>query len=106
MRDARAALSARPAGPEVVAHGDWRVQNVSLRDGTLDAVYDWESVAAMEETAALAAAALTFGIDWSVRQERRFSTPTEVLAFVTDYGAARGAPLTDDERARSRGISW
>ena len=100
MRDARGWLAATLPRIEVVAHGDWRAQNVSLRDGALDAVYDWESVAAMEEMGALAAAALTFGIDWSVHQDRRFSTPTEILAFVTDYAAARGTPLADDERAR------
>ena len=100
MRRARAGLAAMSPGVEVVAHGDWRVQNVSIRDGGIDAVYDWDSVAATQEMGALAAAALTFGIDWSVHQTQRFSTPAEMLAFGSDYADARGVPLSDDETAR------
>jgi hypothetical protein len=100
MRDARAGLAALPSGNEVVAHGDWRVQNLSVRDGAIDAVYDWESVAAIDEMGALAASAVTFGVDWSVTQSRRLSTPDEIVAFVDEYGAARGTPLTDAERSR------
>jgi Ser/Thr protein kinase RdoA (MazF antagonist) len=100
MRDARARLAALPPGTEVVAHGDWRVQNLSVRDGRIDAVYDWDSVAVTKEMGALAAAATTFGVDWSVPQARRLSTPDEIAAFAAEYADARGAPLTDDERIR------
>jgi hypothetical protein len=100
MRAARARLSAMPPGVEVVAHGDWRVQNLSLCDGEIDAVYDWESVAATPEMGALAAAALTFAVDWSIPQARRLSTPVEILAFASEYAGARGAALTDDEQGR------
>ena len=86
----RARLGAMPAGVEVVAHGDWRVQNLSVRGGEIDAVYDWESVATTQEMGALAAAALTFAVDWSIPQERRLSTPAEILAFASEY-AARAA---------------
>src|SRR5205085_665002 len=54
MRDARAGLAALPPGVDVVAHGDWRVQNPSLRGGMIDAVYDWDSLAAPPELGALA----------------------------------------------------
>jgi len=71
-----------------------------VRGDVIDAVYDWESVAATEETDALAASALTFGVDWSVAQPRRLSTPDEIVAYVCGYGDARGAALTGDERSR------
>jgi hypothetical protein len=100
MREARARLAAMPSEAEVVAHGDWRVQNVSIRNGAIDAVYDWESVAATQEMDVLAPAALTFGVDWSQPQPRRLSTPAEVLAFAFEYADARGTPLSGDERDR------
>jgi hypothetical protein len=100
MRDARGRLGAMPDGVEVVAHGDWRVQNLSVRAGVIDAVYDWDSVAATREMGALAAAAITFGVDWSIAQSHRFSTPAEILAFTSEYADARGTALTHDERDR------
>ena len=100
MRGARARLATMAPGTDVVVHGDWRAQNISVRDGVIDAVYDWDSVAVAQETSALAASAITFGVDWSVPQARRLSTPEEMEAFVAEYATARGAPLTDDERSR------
>jgi hypothetical protein len=100
MREARSGLARLPPGREVVAHGDWRVQNLSVRDVTIDAVYDWESVAATTEMGALAAAALTFGVDWSIPQVRRLSTPAEMLLFASEYADARGSPLQLHEHDR------
>jgi hypothetical protein len=100
MGEARERLAAMPAGVEVVAHGDWRVQNVSVHDGAIDAIYDWDSVAATTEMGAVAASAITFAVDWSVPQSRRFSTAGEILAFAHEYADARGAALADDERTR------
>ena len=82
------------------------MQNLSVRDGVIDAVYDWDSVAATEEMGALAASALTFGVDWSIAQPRRFSTPDEIAAFVAEYGprAARRSRTTSGHGWRS--TSW
>jgi hypothetical protein len=87
------------APTSVVAHGDWRVQNVSVRDGQVDAVYDWESVAVLDELTMIAIAATTFTVDWE-RTEPRFPTPAETMTFVAAYGDARGAAFTDSERDR------
>jgi hypothetical protein len=57
-------------------------------------------VAVTQEMGALAAAALTFGVDWSVPQARRLSTAAEIVAFTAEYVGARGAPMADDERER------
>lgn len=100
MRAARAQLATAPPSVNVVAHGDWRAQNVSIRAGRIEAVYDWDSVAVTDEMGAVAAAAATFGVDWSVPQDRRLSTPREIASFVTEYADGRGRPLSDAERAR------
>jgi hypothetical protein len=100
MRGARARLAELPPDRDVVTHGDWRAQNLSIRDGEIDAVYDWDSVAVIPELGALAAAAVTFGVDWSRHQPRRLSTPREMAAFVGEYTDARGSALTVEERER------
>ncbi len=99
-RAARAHLGRAGPATRAVTHGDWRVQNVSIRAGAIDAVYDWDSVAVADECTALSAAATTFGIDWSIDQPRRFSTAPEMRAFVADYEEARGIPFATAERDR------
>ncbi len=99
-RSAREHLERASPTTRVVSHGDWRVQNVSIRDGAIDAVYDWDSVAVTDECTALGTAAITFGVDWSVDQPRRFSTAAEMGAFLADYEDARGVPLAATDRDR------
>ena len=80
-------------GVEVVAHGDWRVQNLSVRAGLIDAVYDWDSVAVMPtRCTAVAAAALTFTVDWQ-RVDTRFPGPAETAGFVTEYRRPHGVAV-------------
>jgi aminoglycoside phosphotransferase (APT) family kinase protein len=86
----------RHPGEVVVGHGDWRLQNVSVRDGRVDAVYDWDSVAVMAERTAVAVAATTFTVDWE-SATTRFPTPDQTVAFVAAYASARGAPFTADD---------
>lgn len=99
-REARRSLTKIPAGRAVVAHGDWRVQNVGIRAGAITAVYDWDSVSATDECTALAAAATTFSVDWSIDQPRRLPTPAEAAAFLDDYASARGDPFSVHEQQR------
>ncbi len=90
---ARAAKSQRVAEPLVIAHGDWRIDNVRVVDGSLAAIYDWDSVGLLAETTAVAAAATTFTVDWDQPMGARFPSGDEVAAFVADYEAARGTPF-------------
>ena len=84
----------------LVAHDDWRVENLSIVDGQIVAVYDWDSVALMDELVAVGAAALTFPIDWQRDQPRRFPVPSEIVEFIGEYETARPRPFTREERAR------
>ncbi len=99
-RAARRVLTRIPAGRAVVAHGDWRVQNVGIRAGAITAVDDWDSVSATDECTALAAAATTFSVDWNIDQPRRLPTSPESAAFLDDYASARARPFSAHERQR------
>ena len=48
---------------------------------------------------ALAAACTTFSVDWKREQRRRFPTPAEIGAFISDYESGR-ARFTSGERRR------
>ncbi len=95
---AYAALRARPDGEWVVVHGDWRIENVCVGDGTLRAVYDWDSVQCQREPIAVASAVTTFSVDFTRPAGEWFPAPREMLAFVDDYEAARDRPFTAGER--------
>ncbi len=86
-----------PSVRPVVVHGDWRIENVCIQANQLVGVYDWDSVHVAPETAALAAAATTFSVDWRRPAGKRFPSSPEIGAFVSDYEAVRGS-LTSAER--------
>ena len=88
-RTARARAANEPTHDDVV-HGDWRIQNVGVHEGAIDAVFDWDSVTVADEMTALGVAALTFGVDWD-RATTRFPTSKETAAFVGSYATARRA---------------
>jgi len=90
-------LRLSPEVPGVVVHGDWRIENLGVRELRLVGVYDWDSVHVAAETSAVATAATTFSVDWTQRPARRFPGLREIGAFVSDYEAARGNAFTPDE---------
>jgi Phosphotransferase enzyme family len=59
---ARARLRSLPEVPDVVVHGDWRIENLCVRAGRLVGVYDWDSLHVAREVAAVATAATTFSV--------------------------------------------
>jgi hypothetical protein len=87
-----------PIGETVVAHADWRAEHVRFDRGAIVATYDWQSLAVGSEPALLGQIAYGFTTDWSVHQERRIPTLSEVRAFIGDYEAARGRRFTPAER--------
>ena len=95
---ARAGLRSSPDVPDVVVHGDWRIENLCVRAGRLVGVYDWDSVHVAGEVAAVATAATTFSVDWNQPAGNRFPHRHEIGAFVRDYEAARGDALSTVER--------
>jgi hypothetical protein len=94
---ARAAQAQAVPGPDVVVHGDWRIDNVRVVDDEIAAIYDWDSVGVLSEYTAVAAAATTFSVDWEQPMGARFPTAPEIAAFVAEYETARGVGL-DHER--------
>lgn len=104
QRAADQILTHRAAADVVVGHADWYAGNAAIAGGELVATFDWELVADAEAviagfTAACYAASSTSG--------GGLSTPEEVAAFLGDYDAVRGAPLTGPEqRAAAAAAAW
>jgi hypothetical protein len=90
----------------VVAHTDWSARNVRQHDGTVVAVYDWDSVARVRESTAVGQAAAT----WSVTSEpggSTFPSAAVVAAFIDDYEKAAGHALGEAQvRAAGAAAVW
>jgi aminoglycoside phosphotransferase (APT) family kinase protein len=85
-------------GPLVVGHSDWRVENLRYADGELSAIYDWDSLVVRPEAAMAGAIAGIFTADWRDPDRCGLPTRAEMIAFVSDYEAARGRPFSAAER--------
>jgi hypothetical protein len=85
----------------VVAHADWSLQNLAIRKGRLVAVFDWDSVARVPETLAVAGAAAFHQQDWRRGPDACahdfYPDPPTTLRFVHAYERARGQPFTADQ---------
>jgi Ser/Thr protein kinase RdoA (MazF antagonist) len=93
----------RDAGDVVVGHTDWRVENMRLSsDGSVSAVYDWDSIAVQREPVLAGGVAHLFTSDFRVPDRAQVPTLDEALAFIADYEAARGAPFDGEEHAAAR----
>jgi hypothetical protein len=97
-RTARAALTGT-AGPDVVGHLDWRVQNLAFTGGRVTAIYDWDSVHLVPEAALVGSASVVHPIDWRLDRPDPLPTLEQLDGFVADYESARGAPFDSEERA-------
>lgn len=84
--------------PEVVAHLDWRVENLGFSGHEITAIYDWDSVGLAPEPVAVGQAAAQFSTDWSVGYTTLPSL-AEMRSFVRDYELHRGTPFDPDEHA-------
>ena len=91
------------AGDVVVGHTDWRVENMRLAsDGSVSAVYDWDSIAVQREPVLVGGAAHLFTSDFRVPDRAQLPTRDEALAFIADCEAARGTPFGGGEHAAAR----
>jgi Ser/Thr protein kinase RdoA (MazF antagonist) len=95
---ARAAIRTLAVGELVVAHGDWRIENVCVVGESLRAVYDWDSVHVGREPSVIAPAVATFSVDWKRPAGDHFPSPREMADFVAEYETARGRRFSDAER--------
>jgi len=88
-------------GEPVIGHFDWRVENLGFDGGLLTAIYDWDSVAAAPEAVVVGVSAAGFSADWGPGAEPDpLPSVEEMVAFVEDYEAARGARFGPAERAQ------
>jgi hypothetical protein len=86
-------------GDAVIGHFDWRVGNLGLDGGELTAIYDWDSVAAAPEAVIVGSSAAQFPADWGAGAEPDpLPSVEDMVAFVEDYEAARGARFGPAER--------
>jgi hypothetical protein len=98
-----AALAVRDerVGREVVGHGDWVANHVRFDGAEPCVAYDWDSLETDREPNLVGCAAATFTYNEQLPVELEPSVE-ETRAFVADYEAARGAPLTADELRATR----
>ena len=86
-------------GEIVVGHVDWTVRHCRFVADELRVVYDWDSLAVLDEPRLVGEAARAFTTTWYL-DVRVTPTPEEASAFVAEYEAARGRRFTRTERAR------
>jgi len=98
---ARAILDAAPPSPPVVGHFAWRAETVALVDGHVVGVFGWDEIGSAPEAVVLGCAAHQFTLD-PRSPTPHVPTADEIRAFVADYEATRGAPLTTPERVAAR----
>lgn len=91
-------LAAHPQ-PPMVAHLDWRVENLGFRGDQIVAIYDWDSLALTSEAVAVGHASASFSTDWARAGFDGLPSVQEMHAFVIDYEERRGRSFDATERA-------
>lgn len=86
----------RVVAPRVLGHVDWGAKHTRISGGKISAIYDWDSTARVHETCVVGSAAVNYTATWYVECPNR-PTMLEMVAFVTDYEAARGKLFDDQE---------
>lgn len=95
-----AAIRDQDTTRQVVGHTDWSARNVRFDEERLLAVYDWDSVALVEESVAVGQAAMT----WRVTAEAggsEFPSAEEVRRYIASYEDAAGYTFTAEQRRAS-----
>lgn len=95
---ARRALMSTPYHQPIVAHMDWRAENLGFRGHEIIAIFDWDALAVADEAAFVGVNAAQFCANW--RLDHPLPSVDEMRAFVDDYEAARGSRFDRRERVR------
>jgi len=84
----------------VIAHTDWSSRNIRVGENGPIAVYDWDSLALVSESEAVAIGATT----WSKSGRTNDPTPdaSDVERYLAVYEARRGVPFTTVQRTAFR----
>lgn len=85
-------------GRAAIGHFDWRSENLGFEREAIVAIYDWDSVGCAPEPIIVGMCASQFCSDWTAGEVDPLPTVEEMLAFVSDYEAARGLPFSDEDR--------
>ncbi len=88
----------------VVAHTDFAARNVRFEADGVCAVFDWDSLAIVAESVAVAQAAVTWNA-LAEPGEALAPSPEEVAGYVRDYERASGAPFTAVQWAAAGGAA-
>lgn len=83
-------------GETVIGHMDWGAKHCRIKNNTISAVYDWDSVARTAETKVVGSAAANFTTTWYVECDNRPDVP-EMISFITEYQHVRTRPFTASE---------
>jgi hypothetical protein len=79
---------------EIVAHGDWEIQNFGWRDERVHVVHDWDSLTTAPESALVGAAAATFRSGYA---QPSLASVLDTERFLSAYQNAAGRRFTDEE---------
>lgn len=93
---ASAAVARTGEGRLVVGHVDWSTKNMRFMDGTVSAVYDWDSLIVAREPVIVGMAAAFFPFSYHL-SVRNIPPLKEMVAFIHDYEEAVGHAFTSDE---------
>jgi len=97
-RDAKARISTLDV-PPVLAHMDWRAENLRVSEdgGRVVGVYDCDAIRREREAVAVGEVAAQHLVDWSDPAGPYFAPAPECVAFAQTIEAERGAPFTTHE---------
>jgi hypothetical protein len=83
--------------PFTVAHTDWSARNIRIREGRVQAVYDWDSLSRVAEPVAIGQAAATW-CSLGEPGDPVAPSPEETRAYISAYEAAAGRRLSGRQR--------
>lgn len=96
-------VGGKDASDPLIAHTDWTLRNVRLGPNGPVAVYDWDSLALVRETEAVAIAA----VSWCKTGGSNDETPDwdEIETFISTYEAARGHRMSLEQHRAARAFA-
>ena len=92
-------------GRVVVGHADWSVKHFRFSGGEVRIVYDWDSLRLDKEVSIVGTAAATVPATWYLEVASRAPSPDELWSFLEEYEAARGYPLSSEERRATAAVA-
>lgn len=83
--------------PLTIAHTDWSARNIRVRDGQLQAAYDWDSLSLAPEPVAIGQAAATW-CSFGEPGDPVAPGPEQTMTYISAYESAAGHRLSRRQR--------